>query len=68
MSHMLDLEKRCPVCNEVGPAQGIDGEHQGVWLCKNNDCSKEHFVHSTVQFYDPAEVNWTWDEVKEKMT
>jgi len=65
---MLDLESNCPVCDEAGPAQGIDGEHQGVWLCKNDDCNKEYFVDSDLQFYDSVQENWTWKEVKEKMT
>jgi len=63
---VLNLEKDCPVCSTTGPAQGDEEGHKGFWRCPNEDCPKELFVSSKMQFYDPVGslYNWTWDSLE----
>lgn len=67
---LIELEKPCPVCDETGVAQAdADGEFVGAWMCKNDECPKDMFVSSRMQFYDVQTLNnneWTWEDVKQE--
>lgn len=60
-----EVEKRCPLCGEVGPAMSEDGETVLAYKCKNNDCDKDFFISSEMSFYPPHNNGWTWDSITE---
>lgn len=56
--YVLDLEKDCPRCGTIGPAQGDgNGNHKGYWRCPNEDCGCEYFVSETMEFYRTGSKN-----------
>lgn len=62
----LELEKDCPKCGSTGTALGDeDGNHLGVWECKNDKCGAEVFVSEKMQFYRTGDSNWTWNTLEE---
>jgi hypothetical protein len=77
---LVEVFKPCPVCGEEGEAQinteentmgeDVDIDFTGSWKCDNDDCERDYFVSSSVQFYAPvmnSELdNWTWTEVKQE--
>lgn len=69
----LPVEKSCPDCGHIGQAQADEqGNHSGVWECKNEDCDNDYFVSSKMKFYRTDEqetetTGWTWDSIEQEV-